>query len=144
MEERLVRFAFDRAEAGQSADVVEATHARIFHTPVRDASARVRAAETHAAQSEFFYILSGQATVRRNDERFTVGPGEAIMHPPGEAHQIRNTGTEELRYLLIADNPPLDPCIYPDSGKAQLLVPGGKTMVRYTTADDLDYFDCGE
>ncbi len=82
--------------------------------------------------------------MRRNDERFTVGPGEAIMHPPGEAHQIRNTGTEELRYLLIADNPPLDPCIYPDSGKAQLLVPGGKTMVRYTTADDLDYFDCGE
>ncbi len=43
----------------------------------------------HAAQWEFFYILSGEGTVRRDGERFTVKPGDAIMHPPGEAHQIR-------------------------------------------------------
>jgi uncharacterized cupin superfamily protein len=95
----------------------------------------------HGAQWEFFYILAGEGTVRRNDESFTVKPGDAILHPPGEAHQIRNTGTGELRYLLIADNPPVDPCVYPDSGKADVSVPGGEKLIRYTSADDLDYFD---
>ena len=95
----------------------------------------------HAAQWEFFYILSGAGTVRRNGEHFTVGPGDAILHPPGEAHQIRNTGTVELRYLIIADNPPHDPCVYPDSRKAHVLVPGGEKLVRYDALDHLDYFD---
>jgi uncharacterized cupin superfamily protein len=95
----------------------------------------------HAAQWEFFYILSGEGTVRRDGATFTVKPGDAIMHPPGEAHQIRNTGTDALRYLLIADNPPIDPCVYPDSGKAQVLVTGGQMMIRYSSTQDLDYFD---
>ena len=95
----------------------------------------------HAAQWEFFYILSGEGTVRRNDQDFTVKAGDAILHPPGEAHQIRNTGAGELLYLLIADNPPFDPCVYPDSGKAHVRVPGGEKLIRYTTSADLDYFD---
>jgi uncharacterized cupin superfamily protein len=95
----------------------------------------------HAAQWEFFYILVGEGTVRRNGETFTVGAGDAILHPPGEAHQIRNTGTSELRYLIIADNPPFDPCVYPDSGKAQVFVPGGEMTIRYTSIESLDYFD---
>ena len=95
----------------------------------------------HAAQWEFFYILSGEGTVRRNGESFTVKPGDAIMHPPGEAHQIRNTGTDELQYLIIADNPPIDPCVYPDSGKAHVLVPGGQKLIRYSIVEDRDYFD---
>ena len=95
----------------------------------------------HAAQWEFFYILAGEGTVRRDGETFAVEPGDAIMHPPGEAHQIRNTGTGELRYLIVADNPPIDPCVYPDSGKAQVLVPGGEMTIRYRTTPGLDYFD---
>ena len=95
----------------------------------------------HAAQWELFYILSGAGTVRRNGESFAVKAGDAIMHPPGEAHQIRNTGTDELQYLIIADNPPIDPCVYPDSGKAHVLVPGGQIMIRHSTAEKLDYFD---
>ena len=95
----------------------------------------------HAAQWEFFYILEGEGTVRRDGDRFTVGPGDAILHPPGEAHQIRNTGTGDLRYMIVADNPPVDACVYPDSGKAHVLVPGGKMIVRHATAENLDYFD---
>ncbi len=95
----------------------------------------------HAAQWEFFYILAGEGTVRRDGESFAVKPGDAIMHPPGEAHQIRNTGTSELRYLIIADNPPVDPCTYPDSGKAEVFVPGSQMLIRHTTTENLDYFD---
>jgi uncharacterized cupin superfamily protein len=95
----------------------------------------------HAAQWEFFYILSGEGTVHRDGENFAVKAGDAIMHPPGEAHQIRNTGTSELRYLLIADNPPVDPCVYPDSGKAEVFLPGRQMLIRHTTAENLDYFD---
>jgi uncharacterized cupin superfamily protein len=95
----------------------------------------------HSAQWEFFYILSGEGTVRRDGESFAVKPGDAIMHPPGEAHQIRNTGTRDLQYLIIADNPPVDPCVYPDSGKAMVSFPGGELLIRHGTAENLDYFD---
>ncbi len=79
--------------------------------------------------------------MRRDGDSFAVRAGDAIMRPPGEAHQVRNTGTSELRYLLIADNPFIDPSVYPDSGKAHLLFPGGQMLVRHGTTENLDYFD---
>ncbi len=67
----------------------------------------------------------------RNGESFAAKAGDAILHPPGEAHQIRNNGTGEL----------IDLCVYPNSGKAHVLVPGGQKLIRYSAAEDLDYFD---
>jgi uncharacterized cupin superfamily protein len=79
---------------------------------------------SHAAQWELFYIVSGSGTVRLKDETFTVQAGDAVVHPPNEAHQISNTGNAELVYLIIADNPALDVCSYPDSKKS-VIDPGG-------------------
>ena len=39
------------------------------------------------------------------------------MHPPGEAHQLINTGRKPLVFYIVADNPPLDVWNYPDSNK---------------------------
>jgi uncharacterized cupin superfamily protein len=72
---------------------------------------------SHAAQSELFLILSGTGTVRTPEGRFEVRAGDAILHPPGEAHDLTNTGSHELLYFLIADNPPVDIWHYPDSDK---------------------------
>jgi len=72
---------------------------------------------SHAAQWEFFYVVAGQGTVRYADQRREVRAGDAFMHPPGEAHQLINTGDEELFYYLVADNPPVDYYYYPDSDK---------------------------
>ncbi|MBI2517078.1 MAG: cupin domain-containing protein [Opitutae bacterium] len=72
---------------------------------------------SHTTQWEMFVILSGSGTVRADRKRHQVGPGDAFMHPPGEAHQIINTGKEDLVFYIIADNPPVDIFHYPDSGK---------------------------
>jgi len=72
---------------------------------------------SHAAQWEMFVILRGAGTVRAGAETAPIAAGEVVLHPPGEAHQLTNTGTDELLFYLIADNPPVDYWHYPDSGK---------------------------
>jgi uncharacterized cupin superfamily protein len=91
---------------------------------------------SHAAQWEMFSIVSGTGTVRLANETHSVQPGDIIMHPPGEAHMITNTGTEDLVYFIIADNPPLDFCTYPDSGKSTLS--GSKRFLREIEAEYWD------
>jgi uncharacterized cupin superfamily protein len=72
---------------------------------------------SHATQWEFYIFLEGTGTVRTADGLHPVGPGDVVLHPPGEAHQFTNTGATDLQYFLIADNPPVDIWQYPDSGK---------------------------
>ena len=40
-----------------------------------------------------------------------------MLNPPGEAHQIINTGKSELHYYVIANNSIADFYHYPDSDK---------------------------
>jgi uncharacterized cupin superfamily protein len=102
----------------------------------------------HHVSSELFYILSGNGEVRLNDRALPVRPGDLIANPAGaEAHQIVNTGKDELRYLAISDIGAVDIIDYPDSGKvgAAAGVKNGdlstatyKAFGRVTSAD---YFD---
>lgn len=79
---------------------------------------------SHAAQWELFLILSGSAIVRANHETATLHAGDAVLHPPGEAHQITNASDrEDLVYYLVADNPPVDYWHYPDSNKWGIRAP---------------------
>jgi uncharacterized cupin superfamily protein len=98
--------------------------------------------------SELFCILSGNGEVRLDDRALPVRAGDLIANPPGaEAHQIVNTGKDELRYLAISDISAVDIIGYPDSGKmgAAAGVKNGdlrtatyKALGRVTPAD---YFD---
>ncbi|AOS43602.1 Cupin domain protein [Lacunisphaera limnophila] len=90
----------------------------------------------HAAQWECFLFLSGAGTVRTAAGLTPVGAGDVVLHPPGEAHQLTNTGTSDLLYYLVADNPPLDICHYPDSGKWNHSSP--RKIFRAT---DAEYWD---
>lgn len=98
--------------------------------------ARVCPCHAHSLQWEFFLILSGRATVRANDIFTEVGSGMAFIQPPGTAHQIHNTGNEDLRFLVIADNVPAELITYPDSGKC-LIKPERKVFRMVET----DYYD---
>ena len=54
----------------------------------------------HHGCDEVFVILSGTGEYCIGDERLPVGPGDCLGAPAGgKAHQIVNTGAEELRYL---------------------------------------------
>lgn len=91
---------------------------------------------SHAAQWEMFVILRGRGTVRAGTETGPVQAGDVVLHPPGETHQLTNTGADELLFLIIADNPPVDYWHYPDSGKWGLRSP--RMIFRPT---EVDYWD---
>ena len=73
----------------------------------------------HYGQEELFIIISGQGTIRYNDEEYPVKSGDVIYTPPGEetAHQIVNTSKEQLKYLALSTKENPEMCYYPDSGK---------------------------
>jgi len=72
----------------------------------------------HHGCDELFVILSGAGEYRIGEAHLPVKAGDCLGAPAGgEAHQIINTGAEELRYLGISNVPPADVVEYPDSGK---------------------------
>lgn len=71
----------------------------------------------HSAESELYLIVSGCAQVRDAQGLTDAGAGDAFFFAPGDAHEIRNAGAEDLCYYVIADNPVGECCYYPDSDK---------------------------
>lgn len=93
----------------------------------------------HLVQWEFFHVRSGSGQVRAGDSRYEVQQGDCFLHPPGEAHQLINTGTDDLEVMIVADNPPLDGFYYPDSDKWGLRTPSvffKMTPVDYFEGED--------
>ncbi len=91
---------------------------------------------SHTTQWEFFIILSGQGTMVRGDEQFSIGPGDFFMQEPETAHHLINTGGEDLVYYIIANNPVADISHYPDSDKWYIMPQG--ICFRLSPAD---YYD---
>ncbi len=74
----------------------------------------------HHVEDEVFVILEGEGTYRIGHERFAVRAGQVLGAPAGgpeTAHQLINTGSVPLRYLVISTKAATEICEYPDSGK---------------------------
>jgi uncharacterized cupin superfamily protein len=75
----------------------------------------------HHVTDELFFIVSGSGEYRCGDERLPLRTGDLIGAPAGgKAHQIINTGAEDLRYLGISTMGGVDIVEYPDSKKIGL------------------------
>lgn len=72
---------------------------------------------SHATEWEFYLIVSGTGQMRVGRKSDPLKPGDCVLNPPGEAHQIINTGKHDLLYYIIANNAPADFYHYPDSNK---------------------------
>ena len=73
----------------------------------------------HRVNEEMFLILEGSGEVRIGSETHSIRTGDIIACPPGgkeTAHQIVNTGSEELRYLAVSTKMSPEIAEYPDSG----------------------------
>ena len=59
---------------------------------------------SHTAQWELYLILSGRGRVRTPAGHVEVHEGDCLVHPPGEPHQIRNTGASRpiavMKYFM--------------------------------------------
>jgi uncharacterized cupin superfamily protein len=91
----------------------------------------------HAAQWEMYVFTSGQGEVRGDDGVFAIQAGDSVIFSPGQAHQIRNTGTDELIYLVIADHPVADIATYPDTPGKLVTRPGLKPF----TMNEVSYYE---
>jgi mannose-6-phosphate isomerase-like protein (cupin superfamily) len=58
----------------------------------------------HARSEELYVLLEGEGDMEVDGERSRVGPGEAILIPPGAWHQIR-AGEAPLRFLCCCAPP---------------------------------------
>ena len=94
---------------------------------------------SHSSETEMYLVVSGHGNVRDKDGITEVGPGDAFIFVPGEAHQFSNAGHEDFVYYVIADNPRGDSCFYPDSGKFAVWKEGGNEVIVKGT--EADYFD---
>jgi uncharacterized cupin superfamily protein len=94
---------------------------------------------SHSSESELYLVVSGEGSVRDKEGLTKVTIGDAFFFAPGEAHQLTNTGREDLVYYVIADNPPGDTCFYPDSGKFAVCKEGTEQAI--VRAEEADYFD---
>ena len=89
----------------------------------------------HRLNEEMFYVLEGRGEVRIGAETFPIRAGDFIACPPGGpelAHQIVNTGSDELKYLAVSTMQYPEVCEYPDSGKIGVLA----ESIRYVNRLD--------
>jgi uncharacterized cupin superfamily protein len=102
----------------------------------------------HHVADEMFFILSGTGEYRLGDKTHPLRGGDFVGAPAGgEAHQIINTGTEDLRYLGFSTVGSVDLVDYPDSGK--IAVAAGIKNADFKTAtyakvgrmQSADYYD---
>ena len=106
---------------------------------------------SHRVNEEMFFVLAGAGEVRIGDRTYPLRRGDVVACPAGgveTAHQIINTGTEELRYLAVATTRTPEICDYPDSKKFGVYdEPRGdqdpRSMFRHLARTDqcLDYWD---
>lgn len=58
----------------------------------------------HAETEELYVVLAGSGEMEVDGERREVGPGDAVLLPPGAWHRIR-TAEDELRFLCCCAPP---------------------------------------
>jgi len=56
----------------------------------------------HRRAQQFFYILSGRATIEIDGKMVEIGAGEGVHIPAGVAHQMKNESGEDVRFLVIS------------------------------------------
>ena len=59
----------------------------------------------HARSEELYVLLDGTAEMEVEGDRRAVGPGDAVLIPPGAWHQIRAGGDRPVRFLCCCAPP---------------------------------------
>jgi mannose-6-phosphate isomerase-like protein (cupin superfamily) len=59
----------------------------------------------HARSEELYVLLDGEGELEVDGERSHVGPGQAILIPPGARHQITASDDGPLRFLCCCAPP---------------------------------------
>ncbi len=101
---------------------------------------------SHRVNEEMFFILDGTGELKLGDATHPIRAGDVIACPPGgpeTAHQLVNTGNDELRFLAVSTTTFPEICEYPDSGKLNAITGMGPDDFRHIArhGESLDYWD---
>ena len=89
---------------------------------------------SHEREEEWLYILSGTGTAEIDGEEYAVGPGDFMGFPtPSVAHHLRNSGSEDLVYLMGGESLDAEIATFPGLGKK--MVRSGSSVEIYDLAD---------
>ena len=56
----------------------------------------------HSRARQFFYVLSGRATLELEQQSISFGPGQGVHVEPGVLHRFVNMCEEEVIFLVIS------------------------------------------
>jgi mannose-6-phosphate isomerase-like protein (cupin superfamily) len=59
----------------------------------------------HQQAQQFFFVLSGEATMELAEKKVVIGPRQGISVAPGTPHRLRNEGNGDLAFLVISSPP---------------------------------------
>lgn len=69
----------------------------------------------HHAEEEWIYILSGSGELTLDSDVSAIGAGDFAAFPAGgPAHQLKNTGDEELVYLMGGESVAVEVADFPE------------------------------
>jgi mannose-6-phosphate isomerase-like protein (cupin superfamily) len=88
--------------------LLDTTNAPVAHQSLAEATLPAGVATQrhyHRLSEEFYFILEGRATMEIDGEAQPVGPGDAILIPPGAWHQITASADAPVRLLCCCAPP---------------------------------------
>lgn len=56
----------------------------------------------HETAQQFFFVLSGEATLEIGGRRFILGPQQGISVEPGTPHKLMNQGAVDVSFLVVS------------------------------------------
>lgn len=94
---------------------------------------------SHATTWEFYLVMTGRGKIRAGKLTRPLQAGDCVLNPPGEPHQIINTGKTDLLYYVIANNVVADFAHFPDSDKWALWASHLPKSKRFRM-QEIDYY----
>lgn len=97
---------FTTADGSTIRSILDRTNAPVENQSLAEARVPAGGATQrhyHRVSEEFYFVLAGTGTMEIDGETRAVGPGDAVLIPPGAWHQI--TATTDLTFLCCCAPP---------------------------------------
>jgi len=82
-------------------DELHGRHLNFVHDDVLEPGVSI-GRHLHHTDEEYYLVVEGHGTMTLDDRRIPVGPGDMTGVFPGGSHSLENTGTTNLRVLVIS------------------------------------------
>lgn len=56
----------------------------------------------HEKAHQFFFVLSGEATLEIRDKKMVLGPHQGVSVPPNVPHRLLNETNQDLSFIVVS------------------------------------------